>query len=90
MWTGAKVVTFSDSWSTLFTGSQLSSLLGRAFDFTRDVVLCYNADNSAAKGYMFAPAAHSDGTIRVYARIWGDYTGTCKGPGRVNWVLIAP
>ena len=74
-------MTFSDSWATLF---------GRAFDFTRDVVLCYNADNSAAKGYMFAPVAHSDGTVRVCAHIWGDYTGTYKGAGRVNWVLIAP
>ena len=90
VWSGSKVVTLTDSWGTVFEPSQISSLLGRSFNQGTDVVLVMNGDNDAQLGEILCAAAHQDGTVRLYAKTWGNNNKVAKGPCRVNWVVIAP
>lgn len=86
---GSKIVTITDSWSTVFTGSEIKSFIGRSFDQTRDAVLVMNGDNTAQLGVMMATAAHSDGTVRLYTKRWDTPSGQVSGTARVNWVYVA-
>lgn len=86
---GSKIVTITDSWSTVFTGSEIRSLIGRSFDQTRDAVLVMNGDNTAQLGVMMAASAHSDGTVRLYTEMWGTSSEQISGTARVNWVYVA-
>lgn len=86
--TGTSVLTFKGSYGTLFTPSQMTSLLGRAFNQATDAVLVMNGDNSAALGFLVSAASHSDGLTQIYAKYWGLYDKDAVGPFRVNWVVV--
>lgn len=86
--TGSSVLTFKGSYGTLFTPSQMTSLLGRAFNQATDAVLVMNGDNSASLGFLVSAASHSDGLTQVYAKYWGINDKDAVGPFRVNWVVV--
>lgn len=86
--TGSSVLTLKNSYGTLFTPSQMTSLLGRAFNQETDAVLVMNGDNSAKLGFLVSAASHSDGHTQIYAKYWGLNDKDAVGPFRVNWVVV--
>lgn len=88
LYKGSKVVNFTDSWGTLFVPSDWNSLIGRSFNQTKDIALVMNGDNTAQLGVMITTAAHSDGTVRLYARSWNS-DAKVSGNARINWMVIS-
>lgn len=86
--TGSTVLSFASSRGQLFTVSQMTSLLGRAFNQATDVVLVMNGDNNAKTGFLACAASASDGTTFVYARHYGINNEDAIGLFRVNWAVV--
>lgn len=86
--TGSTVVTFANSRGQLFTTAQMTSLLGRAFNQSTDVVLVMNGDNDAKSGFLVCASSYSDGSTMAYARLYGTNSTDAIGPFRVNWAVV--
>lgn len=86
--TGTTVVTFGNSNATLFTASQMTSLLGRAFNQATDAVLVMSGDGDAQTGQLMSASTYINGTTQVYARYRGSSDIDAQGPGRINWVVV--
>lgn len=86
---GTKVVNFSGSWSTLFTIDEMTQLLGRLYNDAFDSVYVMNGDNTSQLGTMITCAAHSDGTIRLYAKQWGASNEEITGEARINYIVVS-
>ena len=86
--TGSTVVAFGNSNATLFTASQMTSLLGRAFNQATDAVLVMSGDGDAQAGQLLSAATYVNGTTNVYARYRGSSDVNAQGPGRIHWVVV--